>query len=780
MVDTTNLEQVALRISNIYSSATPQEQVYLRKILEEIATLGYSDTYNQVWLSDYKEIPVDIETFLSSDEYLGKATRNGEAIYPYWWTVFHDIFDNGNKYEENVFTGATRIGKTSTVINCVAYMLYRLMCLRDPQAFFQKKDVSKFSILFFNITKELASGVAYREFNDTLRTSPWFCEHGTFSRSEQNFYYIPEGDKISIDFGSDASHGLGKQVFCLVGDTKILTKDGYKPLKQLVDQTIDVAQFGDDDISYSPAKVVLTKYTGHTIELYIRDGSKIEGTPEHPIMLANGEYKPLGELVLGDRLFSLYNLYEYNEIIAIIHHKRLVPVYDVINVIPYHNFIVQGRAHDFVVHNCAVMDEANFSKAGVKDINKAKQHMMDTYNTIAARIKGTFRMHGEVYGKLFVVSSKNSDSDFIEEHVQKQMASGAGEHMYVSDKPQWEVLPPRMFKDKKFYIAVGDRYKRGFVVPDNQTDEDALNELINQGYKLLTPPIDMRPEFIADFDIALRDLAGISVPGAMSFISQQIIDGCLNTERRCPFYQEIIQIGTMDSQTLEEYFHIEHISQWLKYPTFIHLDLSKNTDRTGISGVAVTGRKDITTLDGKTISQPTFTHLFSVALEATRGDRIPYAKITAFICWLRLRGLNIFDISRDQFQSEYMAQLLEAQGFKVSNLSLDRTPDGYTGMKSILLEQRVDMLDHKLLQDELIHLQRESTTGKIDHPAFGGKDVADSFAGALWNATLSNPGITLNIKSTANIIASLNGGRGNKYQSPRNNPNKKQGGFPII
>lgn len=462
--------------------------------------------------------------------------------------------------------------------------------------------------------------------------------------------------------------------------------------------------------------------------------------------------------------------------IEVIKHNIPIPVYDVINAIPYHNFIVKGETANVVMHNCAVLDEVNFSKAGVKDVNKAKQHIMDAYNTIMARIKGTFRMYGEVYGKLFAVSSKKSDSDFIEEHVQKQLSSGAGDHLYVSDKPQWEVLPPRMFSNERFYIAVGDRYKRGFVIPDNQTDEQALDELRGQGYLILSPPIDMRPEFISDFEIALRDLAGISVPGAMSFISQVIIDGCLNTSRRSPLYQEIIQIGTMDSQTLEEYFHIEHIEKYLKYPTFIHLDLSKNTDRTGISAIAVTGRKDIETLDGKKISQPTFTHLFSVALEATRGDRIPYAKITAFICWLRLKKLNIFNISRDQFQSEYMAQLLEAQNFKVDNISLDRTPDGYTGMKSILLEQRVDMLDHKLLQDELIHLQRDSVTGKIDHPPFFSKDVADSFAGALWNATLNNPGITLGITSTANIISSINGGRNNN----RFNSQKRRNGFPII
>lgn len=304
MNNATDLSEVAHRIYKIYNSVPTKEKEYLKKILEEIAEYGYSDTYNQVWLSDYKEIPVDIETFLTSEEYLGNTTRNGEAIYPYWWTVFHDIFDNRNKYEECVFTGATRIGKTSTVDNCVAYMLYWLMCLRDPQAYFQKKDVSKFSILFFNITKDLAAGVAYREFNDTLRASPWFCQHGTFSRSEQNFYYIPEGDKITIDFGSDASHGLGKQVFCLVGSTKILTDSGYVSLESLVNKSVNVAQLSDSgSLHYDNANIVLTKYVNKTIRLTLEDGSIIEGTSEHPILLSNGTYKPLGEITPSDDIY---------------------------------------------------------------------------------------------------------------------------------------------------------------------------------------------------------------------------------------------------------------------------------------------------------------------------------------------------------------------------------------------------------------------------------------------------------------------------------------------
>src|SRR5699024_9225991 len=98
----------------------------LMQILNEFAEFGESETYNKIWLADYKEIPVTISTFIESDTFLGKATRNGEGVFPYWKQVMNDIFSQGNRYDEVVFTGATRIGKTSTAITCTAYMLYRL------------------------------------------------------------------------------------------------------------------------------------------------------------------------------------------------------------------------------------------------------------------------------------------------------------------------------------------------------------------------------------------------------------------------------------------------------------------------------------------------------------------------------------------------------------------------------------------------------------------------------------------------------------------------------
>lgn len=46
----------------------------------------------------------------------------------------------------------------------------------------------------------------------------------------------------------------------------------------------------------------------------------------------------------------------------------------------------------------AFMDECNFARAGIKDISKAKLRMKELYDSVVARVEGTFRIHGEVWG----------------------------------------------------------------------------------------------------------------------------------------------------------------------------------------------------------------------------------------------------------------------------------------------------------------------------------------------------------------------------------------------
>lgn len=296
---------IAERIQSVYASCSKSEQDILIQILREMAISGESATLEKMWLSDFKEVPVSIDEFICNPLYLGEANRNGNAVYPFWKSTCNNIFDAGNQYNEIILSGATRIGKSSTAIIIASYMLYRLMLYRNPHEYFQKKEVSRFSVIFANLTKDLAYGVGYREFQDTLRASEWFNNHGSFSRSDRNFYYIPEGNNIEIIGVSDAAQALGKQVWCISGETKILTENGLQEIEALEGQIIGVYQYSPEgDAVLGQAKIIKTKEVTEMIELELEDGSVFRGTPEHLIMLSDGSYKALGELTEDDDIAS--------------------------------------------------------------------------------------------------------------------------------------------------------------------------------------------------------------------------------------------------------------------------------------------------------------------------------------------------------------------------------------------------------------------------------------------------------------------------------------------
>ena len=76
---------------------------------------------------------------------------------------------------------------------------------------------------------------------------------------------------------------------------------------------------------------------------------------------------------------------------------------------------------------------------------------------------------------------------------------------------------------------------------------------------------------------------------------------------------------------------------------------------------------------------------------------------------------------------------------------------GYTTFRNAMLEKRINLLNlHELLR-EITNLEKNETTGKVDHPRQTttinketgekvksvGKDISDSLGGAVYNAVLS-------------------------------------------
>ena len=618
--DSSLYEDIVPKIQNVYNACSAAEQKQSVQILHEIADKGYSETLENVWLVDFKEMPVSIDQFTCDPLYLGETNDNGNTVYPFWKQTLRDIFNNGNKYNEIILSGATRIGKSSTAVTIMAYMLYRLMLYRDPHRYFNKKAISKFTLAFANLTKDLAEGVAFHEFNSTLQKSKWFYDRGAFTRSISNPVYMPEGNMIEILPASDAAHLLGLQTWC------------------------------------------------------------------------------------------------------------------------------------------CTMDETNFAKAGIKDINKAKVHMKHLYDTVNVRISNTFRLRGEVYGKLVAASSKNTDSDFLSDHIEKQLNAG-NDHLYLVDQPQWKILPRTMFSDKTFHFTVGDRFKKGFVIPEENDDESHRQEYIDQGYQIMEAPLEYKKNFLADYDISLRDIAGISVAGAMGFITQEAITPCVAQDRVNPFFEDTYEIGTRDTLQIYDFFHTDVVPRELfRQRMNIHLDLAETGDRSGMSGCCVSGSKLIETEEGKKVVMPFVSQIFQVGIVAPRGDRQSFQKVVNFIVWLRSQGFWIGTISTDQFQSDFLRETLSQQGFETTKISVDRSMEPYVGLRSMLHDQRISLVKHALQEDELVKLQR--INNKIDHPQDGSKDCADALCGATWTLVTEQVVSQPSTKGSFAAMAAVNAGRG--------------------
>ena len=651
--DALDYEEIISRIKAIYNNSNPIEQNYFLKILEELSDKGYSQTLEQVYLIDFKEVPVSINRFLCDPEYLGASNDNGNQIYPGWRPVYDDVFDNSKDIYEVCLSGATRIGKSSTAVSCMCYMTYLLMCYRNPQKYFGLKEVSRATIAFANLTKDLAEGVAFREYNDTLKKSPWFNKHGKFTNSRYPVF-IPEGDNIELVAASDAAHVLGMQLWA------------------------------------------------------------------------------------------------------------------------------------------CLMDEVNFARAGVKDLSISKNHMKHLYNTAYARITGTFKLSGKIYGKMFTCSSKNSDNDYLSEHIEQQLDAG-NNHLYLFDKPQWEVLPKYRFGEKTFFITVGDRFKRGFVVSDENSDEAHLAAYRQEGYQVLEVPEDYKPNFKADYDIALRDIAGISVVGAMGFITQDLITPNIAEDRVNPFFEDYIEIGGHDNDTIERHFHLDVVPQKLKQlQMYIHLDLAEVSDHTGICGIVQDGTKNVLDMNtDKKVMMPYLKEVFQISIGAPRGDRMSFQKVINFILWLKRNGFWIQLVTTDQYQSSYVRENLIQQGIEAEQLSVDRNMDAYKALRNLLYDQRLELIKCDLQEVEMINLQRvgDDQNGRIDHkpqsnsvsavPSLAngynskgiGKDASDSVAGACFSLIKHAELIKPPAKNVINAIASANLNRNpyNRYGS-NNNP----------
>ena len=212
---------------DILNSLSPEERSLALEILKEYSQEGRSEILDDLKYSDFEEIPVDIMTFITEERYLGRGLWivdefTGErkcTVFPYWIEKLKEIFPDNltTRYNTIILTGSIGLGKSFIAVVCQLYLLYRMLCLKDPYTYYGLQPIDKITFSMLNVTLEAAQGVGWDKMQQLLQSSDWFMEQGSMNASRTNPQWIPPKG-IELIFGSSNRHVVGRALFSNFSD----------------------------------------------------------------------------------------------------------------------------------------------------------------------------------------------------------------------------------------------------------------------------------------------------------------------------------------------------------------------------------------------------------------------------------------------------------------------------------------------------------------------------------------------------------------------------------
>lgn len=269
---------------------------------------------------------------------------------------------------------------------------------------------------------------------------------------------------------------------------------------------------------------------------------------------------------------------------------------------------------------------------------------------------------------------------------------------------------------------------------------DGVIEGTNAGYRqTFEIPLFYKDSFTGTaykFYEAVRNILGHSVSFSGTWFTEAQYLKCVNHSRVHP-------CSHMNPTMFEKDFYIDYRNMGGPgivnpgKPRFVHLDLSKTNDHTGmcISHVSHTAFV-LKKINGiiTAILMPFFYIDFMLKIKPpSNGMNVDYEKIRQVIFNFRARGMNIKQVTYDKVEGEMRNYFILNQ-IESDYLSLDMNISPWHTLSDIMTEGRLNTYDYPPFKKELEGLYYNEKKRKIEHPKTNAKDISDAVAGSIWGA----------------------------------------------
>lgn len=384
----------------------------------------------------------------------------------------------------------------------------------------------------------------------------------------------------------------------------------------------------------------------------------------------------------------------------------------------------------------AIVDEANYmsvvrgsSKAIRGNGRNGVYDQADEFiRSVKLRQKSRFTSKIPVPGVLSLLSSAKSMEDFLTKRAEEITSSNEPGTRIFRHK-QYEVQPAGRFKKERFRLIVGTaEYPTRILEPTDQPGVDYPADA-----HIESVPEDYRYDFVHRPEDAVRDVLGLPTVNMSPFFTQrqkivQASERWLSKGFGNPVGRDVVDLAEHGMPVIIP----GNLSPDVTTPRFAHVDLSRNKDS---CGVAVGYVEDWVMVQ---ISHDLFERLpyivieLAVGIQPSKARELDPAEVRNWVLALSAdHGIPIHRMTYDGFDSRESIVALRSVGVRSGVISLDTSNIGYNLTKRALYQDRLDYPPNEILKRELVQLDIDHTTGKVDHPSIGSKDIADAVAGVV-------------------------------------------------